>query len=63
MIGTRDDHPNDFGSMPRTQLVGPHEKAVLTWPTESGRYDVTVTTDGDMAFAQRYAGTVHAPMS
>jgi phospholipase C len=53
--------PNDFGGVLCTQMVGPREKAVLTWPTEGGRYDVTVTADGDTDFAQRYAGTVHAP--
>ncbi|GLW99061.1 phosphocholine-specific phospholipase C [Microtetraspora sp. NBRC 16547] len=51
--------PNDFGGGVRTRIVGPHEEAVLTWPTDGGRYDVTVTVDGATAFARRYAGTMH----
>ncbi|MEU6011775.1 phosphocholine-specific phospholipase C [Streptomyces sp. NPDC047453] len=52
--------PNDFGGAVHTRLVGPGEQAVLPWPTDGGRYDVTVTTDDDTGFAQRYAGTLHA---
>ncbi|WP_406379180.1 phosphocholine-specific phospholipase C [Streptomyces sp. NBC_01618] len=52
--------PNDFGGTEHTQLLGPREKAVLNWPTDSGRYDMTVTADGGTGFARRYAGTVHA---
>lgn len=31
----------------------------MTWPTDDGRYDVTVTAGTGTRFAQRYAGTVH----
>ncbi|MFF3734985.1 phosphocholine-specific phospholipase C [Streptomyces sp. NPDC002476] len=52
--------PNDFGGTARTQLVGPREQVTVTWPTDDGRYDITITADGDTGFARRYAGTVHA---
>ncbi|MFF4825623.1 phospholipase domain-containing protein [Streptomyces sp. NPDC001312] len=35
--------PNDFGSAVQTQMVGPGEHLGLPWPTDGGRYDVTVT--------------------
>ncbi|MET9657584.1 phospholipase domain-containing protein [Streptomyces sp. NPDC006510] len=52
--------PNDPGRVKLTRLVGPREKVSLTWPTDGGRYDMTVTADGDTGFVRRYAGTVHA---
>ncbi|MEU9851240.1 phosphocholine-specific phospholipase C [Streptomyces sp. NPDC047985] len=55
--------PNDFGGTARTQLVGPHERVAVSWPANGGRYDFTITADGDTDFARRYAGTVHAPPS
>ncbi|MFF2506574.1 phosphocholine-specific phospholipase C [Streptomyces sp. NPDC058067] len=51
--------PNDFGGTARTRLVGPREQVTVPWPTDDGRYDVTVTADSDTGFARRYAGTVH----
>ncbi|MCR8577362.1 phosphocholine-specific phospholipase C [Streptomyces sp. Isolate_219] len=51
--------PNDFGGAARTRLVGQGEQAVVTWATDGGPYDVTITADDGTGFAQRYAGTVH----
>lgn len=36
------------------------DRTRLTWRTDDGRYDVTVTAGTGTRFAQRYAGTVHA---
>lgn len=52
--------PNDSGRVELTRLVDPREKVSLTWPTDGGRYDMTVKADGDTGFVRRYAGTVHA---
>ncbi|MGW7242733.1 hypothetical protein [Streptomyces sp. NPDC054804] len=32
----------------------------ITWHTDEGRYDITVTAGTGTRFARRYAGTVHA---
>ncbi|MGY5035184.1 phospholipase domain-containing protein [Streptomyces sp. 900116325] len=37
--------------------AGGHSR--MTWPTDDGRYDITVTAGTGTRFAQRYAGTVH----
>ncbi|MEU6368180.1 phospholipase domain-containing protein [Streptomyces sp. NPDC046931] len=52
--------PNDFAGEERTVWVGTGERTRLTWRTDEGRYDVTVTAATGTRCAQRYEGTVHA---
>ncbi|GHE05072.1 hypothetical protein GCM10010339_39350 [Streptomyces alanosinicus] len=52
--------PNDFAGKERTVWVGGGERTRLSWRTDEGRYDVTVTAGTGTRFVQRYAGTVHA---
>ncbi|GGJ44440.1 phospholipase domain-containing protein [Streptomyces brasiliensis] len=52
--------PNDFAGKEQTVWVRAGDRTRLTWRTDDGRYDVTVTAGTGTRFAQRYAGTVHA---
>ncbi|WP_392756060.1 phosphocholine-specific phospholipase C [Streptomyces sp. LN590] len=51
--------PNDFAGKEQTVWVRAGGHSRMTWPTDDGRYDVTVTAGTGTRFAQRYAGTVH----
>ncbi|MFE2137194.1 phospholipase domain-containing protein, partial [Streptomyces sp. NPDC059466] len=51
--------PNDFAGEERTVWVGAGDRTRLTWRTDAGRYDFTVTAGTGTRFARRYAGTVH----
>ncbi|MFC1431848.1 phosphocholine-specific phospholipase C [Streptacidiphilus sp. N1-3] len=50
--------PNDFGGTPVTSYVAAGDKADVVWPTNDGRYDITVSANTSARFAYRYAGTV-----
>ncbi|MGI5142705.1 phospholipase domain-containing protein [Streptomyces sp. CA-106110] len=52
--------PNDFAGKEQTVWVKAGDRTRLTWRTDEGRYDVTVTAGTGTRFVQRYAGTVHA---
>jgi hypothetical protein len=52
--------PNDFAGKEQTAWVKAGDRTRLTWRTDEGRYDVTVTAGTGTRFVQRYAGTVHA---
>ncbi|MEU6097630.1 phospholipase domain-containing protein [Streptomyces sp. NPDC047079] len=52
--------PNDFAGTEQTVWVGGGDPTRLTWRTDDGRYDVTVTAGTGTRFVRRYAGTVHA---
>jgi phospholipase C len=50
---------NDFGDESRTVQVAPRSRTTVNWPTQQGRYDVSVTAATGTRFTRRYAGTVH----
>ncbi|MEU7337434.1 MULTISPECIES: phosphocholine-specific phospholipase C [unclassified Streptomyces] len=52
--------PNDFAGEERTVWVGAGDRTRVTWRTDAGRYDFTVTAATGTRFVRRYAGTVHA---
>ncbi|MFJ1704033.1 phosphocholine-specific phospholipase C [Kitasatospora sp. NPDC088346] len=51
--------PNDFGGQPKTVWAAPNSSAIVDWPLNQGRYDITVTAATGTRFTRRYAGTVH----
>ncbi len=52
--------PSDAGGHTYAQKVFPGDEVELRWPTTiDGRYDVTITADGDASFVRRYAGCAH----
>ncbi|MFD1274666.1 phospholipase domain-containing protein [Streptomyces kaempferi] len=51
--------PNDFAGEERTEWVGAGDRTRVSWRTDAGRYDFTVTAGTGTRFAQRYAGAVH----
>ncbi|MER5530396.1 phospholipase domain-containing protein [Streptomyces sp. NPDC002677] len=51
--------PNDFAGKEQTVWVKAGGHSRVTWHTDEGRYDITVTAGTGTRFAQRYAGTVH----
>ncbi|MFJ5533595.1 phospholipase domain-containing protein [Streptomyces sp. NPDC093261] len=52
--------PNDFAGKEQTVWVKAGDRTRLTWRTDDGRYDLTVTAATGTRFAQRYGGTVRA---
>ncbi|TFV34447.1 DUF756 domain-containing protein [Streptomyces sp. T1317-0309] len=52
--------PNDFAGKEQTVWVKAGDRTRVTWRTDEGRYDVTVTAGTGTRFLQRYAGTVHS---